>query len=503
MKKKITSGYPLILNYLGIFAILIGIINLLPLILLVFKPGEAQHATGFLVSGFGAIAVGLFVLFLFKGREKGNLKRYQDTVLVVSIWILAILISSLPFLVNGNYNFTQSVFEATSGYSTTGLTVVDVNTTPYVFLFFRSLLQFFGGVGLVLVLTSAISDKFGMRLYNAEGHSDKLMPNLIKSARMILSIYMGYIIIGSILYVIFGMSVFDAVNHSITAVATGGFSTREASIGHYNSVGIEIVTMLLMILGGTNFFIHLLLLRGKFRNVFRHIELKFLGILLLIFIPLMTMRMMSVYNGNIFHSLRIASFQFISAITGTGFQTINSFMFLPSFFILALIIPMIIGAGMGSTAGGMKQYRVALAFKTMYWNIKDQLTHKKTIRTHFINRLGTKTIVEKEAIIQNYSFLMIYIVVLVVGTVIFSRFGYSISSSLFEFSSALGTVGLSVGITGFNAHPVILWTAIVGMFLGRLEFYVVFIAISKITIDITKKKNNNGKSKVESTSKTL
>ena len=98
---------------------------------------------------------------------------------------------------------------------------------------------------------------------------------------------------------------------------------------------------------------------------------------------------------------------------------------------------------------------------------------------------------------------MIYIVVLVVGTVIFSRFGYSISSSLFEFSSALGTVGLSVGITGFNAHPVILWTAIVGMFLGRLEFYVVFIAISKITIDITKKKNNNGKSKVESTSKTL
>ncbi|MBU1141346.1 MAG: TrkH family potassium uptake protein, partial [Firmicutes bacterium] len=461
MERKITSGYPLIINYLGIFAFLIGFINLLPLVLLAFNPDEIEFAHYFLIPGLVSIFVGSFIIFLFRSREKGKLERHQDAVLVVFIWLLAITISSIPFLLSGTYNFTQSIFEATSGYSTTGLTVVNVESAPKLFLLFRSLLQFFGGVGLVLVLTSAISDKFGMRLYSAEGHSDKLMPNLIRSGRTILSIYIGYIAIGSLFYVIFGMAPFDAINHSICAVATGGFSTRAGSIGSYNSVPIEIITMVLMILGGTNFFVHLMLIRGKLKNVFKHVEIKLLGILLIIFIPLMTFNILSFYDGKFFYALRISSFQFISAITGTGYQTVSTFLTLPSFFILGVILPMVLGAGMGSTAGGMKQYRIALAFKSMYWNIKDQLTHKKTIRTHFINKLGTKTIVEKDDIIQNHSFLMIYLIVLIVGTVIFSSFGFSIRDSLFEFASALGTVGLSVGITGYTAHPLILWTSAV------------------------------------------
>ncbi|MBU1094638.1 MAG: TrkH family potassium uptake protein [Firmicutes bacterium] len=488
MEKRVTSGYPLIINYLGIFAFLIGFINLLPLILLIFIPEELEFSHYFLIPGLTSIMVGSFIIFLFRGREKGKLERHQDAVLVVAIWLLAILISSVPFILSGTYNFTQSIFEVTSGFSTTGLTVVNVESVPKLFLLFRSLLQFFGGVGLVLVLTSAISDKFGMRLYSAEGHSDKLMPNLIKSGRTILSIYIGYIAIGSLFYVLFGMAPFDAINHSICAVATGGFSTQSGSIGAYNSVPIEITTMVLMILGGTNFFVHLMLIKGKMKNVFNHVEIKLLGILLVIFIPLMTINVLSFYDGRFFYSLRISSFQFISAITGTGYQTVPSFLTLPSFFILAIIIPMVLGAGMGSTAGGMKQYRVALAFKSMYWNIKDQLTHKKTIRTHFINKLGAKTIVDKDDIIQNHSFLMIYLIVLILGTLVFSSYGYSIRDSLFEFASALGTVGLSVGITGYTAHPIILWTSTVGMFLGRLEFYVVFVAIAKITQDISKKK---------------
>ena len=493
MDKKVTSGYPLIINYLGIFAFLIGFINLLPLVLLAFRPEEMEYAQYFLIPGLTSIFVGSFIIFLFRKREKGKLERHQDAVLVVFIWLLAILISSVPLMLTGTYNFTQSIFEATSGYSTTGLTVVNVEQTPGMFLLFRSLLQFFGGVGLVLVLTSAISDKFGMRLYSAEGHSDKLMPNLIRSGRTILSIYIGYIAIGSLFYVLFGMSPFDAINHSICAVATGGFSTRAGSIGSYNSVPIEIVTMVLMILGGTNFFVHLMLIRGKLKNVFKHVEIKLLGILLLIFIPLMTINMLSVYDGRFFYSLRISSFQFISAVTGTGYQTVTSFLALPTFFMLGIIIPMVLGAGMGSTAGGMKQYRVALAFKSMYWNIKDQLSHKKTIRTHFINKLGTKTIVDKDDIIQNHAFLMIYMLVLIIGTVIFSTFGFSVRDSLFEFASALGTVGLSVGITGYTANPIILWTSALGMFLGRLEFYVVFVAIAKISLDLSKRKPKNNR----------
>jgi trk system potassium uptake protein TrkH len=486
MQKKIISGYPLIINYLGIFSVLVGLILLLPLAVVPFYTEEVIHMKEFLIPSITSIVVGLIIVMIFKGREKGRLERSQDAILVVFIWILAISLSAIPFVLTGDYNFTQAIFESTSGYSTTGLTVVDVTVTPHIFLLYRSLLQFFGGVGLVLVLTSAISDKFGMRLYSAEGHSDKLVPNLIKSGRIILSIYVGYIFAGMIVYMLFGMPTFDALNHSISALATGGFSTQAGSIGTYNSVGIEVTTMILMLLGGTNFFVHLYLLSGRLKNVVAHVEMKLLALLLLIFIPILTIDLVIAKDLSFGESLRISSFQFISAITGTGYQTVASFdtMLLTPAFLSIMIIAMVLGAGMGSTAGGMKQYRVALAFKSIWWNIKEQLSHQKTIRTRFINRIGTRTIVSKDEIVQNHSFLMVYVLALITGTLIFTFYGFNITDSLFEFASALGTVGLSVGITGFGAPNAILWTSTIGMFLGRLEFYVIFVAIARIGNDL-------------------
>jgi len=490
MQKKITSGYPLIINYLGIFAILIGIINLFPLIVLAFYPEEVDQALFFVIPGVITILLGLLINFFFRGADKGRFERHQDAILVVLIWILAIFASALPFILTGNYNLTQAVFETSSGYSTTGLTVVDVTVTPKIFLFFRSWLQFVGGIGLVLVLTAAISDKFGMRLYNTEGHSDKLVPNLIRSGRIIILIYVGYIFAGFILYMIFGMAPFDAINHAICAVATGGFSTQAGSIASYNSLAIEIVTMVLMILGGTNFLVHLMLLSGKFKNVFKHIEVQSFLLMILAASVVSMFILVPFYGGSFSSALRYGSFQFISAISGTGYQTISSFNGLPSAFFGLLIIGMVLGAGMGSTAGGMKQYRVAFAFKSLYWSVKDQLFHKNIIRKHYVNKLGNKMVVDKDDISQNYAFLQFYLIVLIVGTLIFASFGFSLETALFEFASALGTVGLSVGITGYNAHPLILWTSTLGMFLGRLEFYVIFIAISKMFIDLTRSKAN-------------
>lgn len=490
-EKRIISGYPLILNYLGVFAILIGLLILVPLLTLIFYVDSREQAFYFIIPSLSSIAVGLLVLFIFRGREKGRLERNQDAILVTLIWMLSIFVGSLPFWLSGDYHFTHSIFETTSGFSTTGLTVVDVENTSHLFLFYRSFLQFVGGVGLVLVLTSAISDKFGMRLYNAEGHADKLLPNLIRSARMIMSIYVGYILVGSIILFFLGMNAFDAINHSIAAVATGGFSTRAASIGHYDNVWIEIVIMVLMVLGGTSFLVHLRLLKGKFKDVFSHIEIKLLGILALIFVPIFIINLLQVYDGELGSSLRVASFQFLSAITGTGYQTIPSFTVMPPTFIFGLIILMVLGAGMGSTAGGIKQYRVALAFKSIYWNFKQQMSHRKTVRARFINKVGAKTLVESEDIKQNFAFILVYLIVLVVGTLIFTGYGHSLSDALFEFASALGTVGLSVGIVNYDAPRLLLWTGTVGMFLGRLEFYVVVIAIFKFIDDISKPKQPN------------
>lgn len=486
IQPKKLIGFPLIFSYLTMFMIVIGVIMMMPLISLFFDISEWQMSLNFLIPGLILIITGLSFQKFFKKFEKSQLARHQDAVLVVATWVIAILLSTIPLLLLG-YSFTHAAFEITSGYSTTGLSVVDVTQAPKLLLLYRSFLQFFGGVGFVLVLTSAISDKLGMRLYQAEGHNDRLVPNLVKSGRIIMRIYVFYILLGIFFYVVFGMPLFDAINHSISAVATGGFSTKAASIGYYQSLEIEIITMILMILGGTNFFIHLLLFRRKFKDVFSHIELKVFGIIAFVSILFGTLSVMNQMNLAFGESLRISSFQLISAITGTGYQNIDGFIALPSVLFFLIILTMILGAGTGSTAGGIKQYRIGLMAKAQYWQIKDMLSHKKTVRTKFINRLGKKMVIEQEDITQNYMFITTYIVVLLLGSFMIMLHGHSFENSLFEFASTIGTVGLSVGILNASAPNVLLWTGTFGMFLGRLEFYVIFIAISKVVLDITHK----------------
>lgn len=484
MNHKTLKGYPLILSYLGMFSILIGAIILTPLLVIVFYHEEVDQIKYFLPVAIVLIFFGLLSRLIFRGYEKERLERHQDAILVVLLWIFAIFASAVPFILTGTYNLSQAVFETSSGYSTTGLTVVDVTQASKVFLFYRSILQLVGGAGLVLVLTAAISDKFGMRMYNAEGHGDKLVPNLIKSGRFIILIYLGYVTLGSILYIIFGMHPFDAINHSICAVATGGFSTKPENIGFYNSGAIEIVTIFLMFAGGTNFFVHLLIITGKWKNALKHIETKSFYIITVLAVIISSVSLIHYFNGNFFQALRIGAFHFISAVTGTGYQIIPSFTELPSFFFGLLIIGMILGAGVGSTCGGIKQYRVGLGIKSIYWSFSNKIAHKNVIKKHFINKLGNKMIVTDEDISNNYSFILVYLIFLMIGTLIFSLVSKaSMQNSLFEFASVLGTVGLSVGITGYHAHPIILWTSAAGMFLGRLEFYVFFIAIAKIIMD--------------------
>jgi trk system potassium uptake protein len=486
IQTKKLIGFPLIFSYLTMFMVVIGIIMLMPMIVLFFDISEFRISLNFLIPGLSLILIGFIFHKRFINYEKSQLARHQDAVLVVSTWVLAILLSTIPMLLLG-YSFTHAIFEITSGYSTTGLSVVDVSQAPKILLLYRSFLQFFGGVGFVLVLTSAISDKLGMRLYQAEGHNDRLVPNLLKSGQIIMRIYVFYIVLGIIFYVIFGMPLFDAINHSISAVATGGFSTKSASIGYYQSVEIEMITIVLMILGGTNFFIHLLLFRKKFKDVLSHIELKVFGIIAFVSISFATMSVMNQMNLAFGESLRISSFQLISAITGTGYQNIDGFTELPSVLFFLIILTMILGAGTGSTAGGIKQYRIGLMAKSQYWQVKDMLSHKKTVRTKFINRLGKKMVIEHEDITQNYMFITTYIVVLLLGAFMMMLYGHSFENSMFEFASALGTVGLSVGILNASAPNFLLWTGTFGMFLGRLEFYVIFIAISKVVLDITHK----------------
>ncbi len=477
--------YRLLVYYLSIFVILIGLIELTPLLVLPFYMEEFRYAYCFFIPGIASIFLGYVVKSFYRDTEIVKLEQHYDAVLVVLVWLLAILISTVPWMLKGDYNFTQAAFEMTSGFSTTGLSVVDVGNTPHIFLMFRSITLFVGGVGLVLILTCAFSDKYGLNLYNAEGHNDRLMPNLAKSARLILSIYSIYIFCGTMAYIILGMPVFDAINTAIAALSTGGFSVINESIYGYHSLGIEIVTMIMMLLGQTNFLLHLSMIRRKFSNIWNHSETKFILTLIIIFIPMMVMNLMeSGYTQSFGESLRVSAFQFVTTITTTGFVSVEDMTILPSGFVTIMILMMLIGGDLESTGGGIKQYRVIVTFKGIIRNIKNTILNSRMVTTDYITRVGKKYELTRDEITSTSSYVLFYLILFLIGSLIFAMHGYSLQDSMFEFSSAISTVGLSVGITNYYASPVILWTAMVGMFLGRLEMMVVFEAFLRMVKDI-------------------
>lgn len=481
------SGYYLIIGYLGIITIMVGVITLLPLITLLFYPEESHQLSYFVIPGVIAILVGYLLSFIIKGKELEHLQHNQELLVVLGTWIIAIFVTALPFYLTGEYTLTEAIFETTSGLSTTGLSVVNTSTASHLFLMHRTMTLFVGGVGLVLVMTSIMSDIYGMRLYTAEGHNDKLLPNLFKSARLIIAIYSGYILAGIVLYIIAGMPIFDAVAHSVAALSTGGFSTHPESIGYYQNSLIEVITIVLMLLGGTNFFVHLLLLKGKFKNVFFHCETR----LTITVVSFATVIMMVILTGSTLNNLsdnfRTAVFQVVSAITTTGFQTVASFNYWSPSLLLIMIVIMLIGGSSGSTAGGIKSYRIYILYKQISWELKKIISPKRVIVPNNIYKYNQHEIIDQKECHKVNIYVFIYLIIFIIGTFIFCLFGHSIQASMFEFASALSTVGLSMGIACKGASPIILWTTIIGMFLGRLEIYIVLISMIKIYKDGKKK----------------
>lgn len=491
--QKTIKGYPLLVGYLGIFIAFTGILMCLPLLMLFAYPNEASDWWKFAVPGVCAFILGFLLTLILRGKKVERMQRFEDALFIVFMWAITIWIASAPFILNGA-DVTRSVFEVTAGISTTGMSTFVAENMSHMFLFYRSVLMFFGGIGLVLVITSTISDRYGMRLYQAEGHNDKLMSNLAKSARLILSIYAGYILVGTVSFILFGMDWFEALNHSISAVATGGFSPKNGSIGAYRSlvsqssaIGIEITAMILMLLGATSFAIHAFLFRGEIKKLLKHNEFHLFISVFVVSLVLVALNLNTIGGETLEFSFRDSAFTLISAITTTGLQVIPSVKALPSLTFVVIIILMIIGGQLGSTAGAIKQGRISLALKSSYWYIRDKMSHSRTVRTNFIARYGTYDVVTDVEIRHNYAFIFMYGLILLIGAFIFMGFGNTFDDSLFEIASLLGSTGYSTGIIHANAPLAVLWTGIVAMFVGRLEFTVVVIAAVKILSDIRHK----------------
>jgi len=479
---NLKQRYRAILSYTGSILLLASLLMLAPLLALAVCPEESAYSMGFILPAIVLGGIGAVSWRTLRPRKPTVLTVQDGGVIVLLSWIVVFLFSSWPFVVVQELGFTQAVFESVSGWTTTGLSVIDVAGTTHVILLWRSIMQLAGGAGLAIIMLAAIAGPRGPGLSVAEGRSEQLVAHVRESGKLVLVIYGGYALVGVLAYRVAGMGLFDAVNHAFTAISTGGFSTKPDSIGHWDSPAIEAVTIPLMILGNLNFLTAYLLLHGKFKPVRRNGEVRLMAMLLPACAILLFLLVSRGAYAALGKGVRVAIFETVAALTTTGFST-TSYANWNSIGFLILMVLMLIGGGTCSTAGGIKQYRVYLLFKSLVWEVRRRFLPRTAVVANYVWQGERKEFVTDRRVREVAVFSFLYLAMYVVGAGILAAHGYGLKESLFEFASALGTVGLSVGVTAASSPVGVLWAEILGMFLGRLECLVIVVSVCKIVRD--------------------
>jgi len=445
--------------------------------------GWRSALAGFAAPSAALALAGWGMLKRFRPAGPVVLSVAEASVVVVASWSVVCLASAWPFAVMEELGFTLALFESVSGWTTTGLSVVDVGRASPSILLWRSVMQLAGGAGLAIVMAASIAGPLGPGLSIAEGRGEQLVPQVRRSARMVLILYTAYALGGVLALRMVGMTALDAVSHAFAAVSTGGFSTRAESVGYWNSAAVEGVSMVLMTLGSLNFLTAYLLLQGRLRAAGRDGEVRLAALLAAVG----SLVLWALVCGEVFPEtgkrVRTAVFETLSALTTTGFSTTTYDSWNDSGF-LTLTLLMIVGGGACSTAGGLKQYRVHLLFRTLLWEIRRPFLPRTAVQARYLWKGEEKDFIDDARIRQTAAFVFLYLTAYVAGTGILVAYGYGLRESLFEFASALSTVGLSAGVTHPSAPAGVLWTEMAGMFLGRLEFFVVFTGLGKALLGI-------------------
>ena len=458
-----------VLSYLGFMLVILAILMLLPLAVSWIFAEDVYIP--FILGAVISFAVGIV---LYKKFEMEPLDLSSAMVLAGVTFIAVSLFGSVPYL--DHLEPVNAVFESVSGFTTTGLTTVNPESLPYSVLFWRSLTQWIGGVGILIIFLLLLSSP-GMSsyyIYRAEGHPQRIEAGVYSTVKRIFIIYGIYTAIGITLFVLVGMPLFDSFNHTFTSIATGGFSVRDNSIGAYNNPLIEVVMILMMVLGATSFFIHDKLFKRKFTEYVKNSEVRLFWAIIIVFSVLVSFSFISDPEP-----FRTGIFQTFSALTGSGFTLTSDY---PALSKLLLPILMIIGGFAGSTAGGLKLVRVGILGKAVSW-ISKKISYPLSAVVPF--KFNRKIIREEElTIISIFSF--IYILILVASTLALSFMGYAPIDSFFVSASAEGTVGLTtIDIAGMN--PLAKLMLMIDMLLGRLEILPLFVLFYTIYLGLRKR----------------
>ena len=471
------SNYKTVFFTLGILQIILGVSMIFPIIIqFIFDELDSSFISASLIT----IIFG--TLFFLSNLEQNKQLNLQHAFLLTALsWVSVALFGSLPFIFsNLNLTITDSFFESMSGITTTGSTIItDLDSAPKAILLWRAILQWLGGIGIIVMAITLmpIMNVGGMQLFKVSNSdtSEKILPKTKEISIRLIIIYLVLTFLCALFYKVFGMKYFDSLTHSMTTIATGGFSNYNESIGYFNSINIEITSMIFIILGSIPFIAYIKFLSGKKKIFFTDtqissfIKIIFFSILFLFFY------LTIFYKGFSEVSIRSITFNVISILTGTGYVTQNfdNWGSFPLIYFLAL---MFIGGCAGSTTCGIKIFRIQI----LYSFLKNQL--KKIIypRGIFIIKYDNNNVDEK-FMASIISFIYLYIIIFFIIAALLSLTGLDFTTSISGAATSISNVGPGLGeLIGPNGNFSQLpdfskWVLSFGMILGRLELFAILV----------------------------
>lgn len=476
------SDIKIIGYYLGRLILGIGYIMLVPLVISLLNREWAPAIDFVIGSGF-SLAIGYILLIVCHTRREMG---WMHGVLVVPIvWLVAMFLGAIPLYLSGHFiSPLDAMFDTMSGFATTGLSIIqDLDHLSYGHNFWRHLTMFMGGQGIVVItitlMTGGASGLYGM--YVGEAREEKILPNLIQTARFIWLVSFIYLGVGTaVLWLVgwqIGLTPLKALYHGITIFIagfdTGGFAPQSQSIIYYHSSAYELATIPLMVAGGINFALHYALFTGNKREIFKNAETITLAttIALTFALTAAALSQVSAYTDTL-SVFRRGFYQVISAHTGTGFMTIYGSQF-PKFWgplaMVGVVFAMGLGASAGSTAGGIKALRVMAMWKAFVLEMKRLVLPPSSVIVSRYHHLKKNTIGER-LLLNAFLIGSAYVLTYITGGVIGMFFGYPFADSIFESVSAAGNVGLTSGITSAHMPDALKVVYVIEMWVGRLEF---------------------------------
>jgi trk system potassium uptake protein TrkH len=471
----------IITRFVAILVLFLGISMAFPLLVsLIYEDGSAR---ALLISMLISSCIGLIFFLLTREKESPHLNHRDGIAIVTFGWVMAGLFGTLPYFFSGCIpGFTNAYFESLSGFTTTGASILtDIENLPEGILLWRSQTQWLGGMG-IIVLSIAILPFLGvggMQLYKAEIPSpvvDKLKPRISETAKTLWKVYLLLTVLEIVLLFAGGMSFFDGICHAFCTMPTGGFSTWNGSIAHFNSSYIDVIIILFMLFAGINFSLHYKLIKGDFRIFGKDPECR---VFLLLVAVLTIIVMLNIY-GPVYSSLssafRYSAFQVSSILTTTGFVTADYDTW-PSLSKHILVFCMFLGAMAGSTGGGIKIMRIMLLVRHGYQEIF-HLIHPHAVTTV---KMGGKP-VPAHILSSIWGFFILYMGLFVVATLIMASLGLDFVSALASVAASIGNIGPGLGIVGPVQNYLSIpaagkWILIFCMLLGRLEIYTVIVLL--------------------------